>query len=71
MAIGQVAVSHKTKNGRMPLKPLKTRAIRHTPDETPPYFGGINCIKDNVEIEIILLSLIQCRGIIKKCAFAV
>ena len=71
MAIGQVAVSHKTKNGRMPLKPLKTRAIRHTPDETPPYFGGINCIKDNVEIEIILAYLIQRAGIIKKCAFAV
>lgn len=31
------------------------------------YAGKIKC----VYIEIILLSLIQCRGIIKKCAFAV
>ena len=31
------------------------------------YTGMIKCIY----IEIILLSLIQCRGIIKKCAFAV
>ena len=31
------------------------------------YAGQIKCIY----IEIILLSLIQCRGIIKKCAFAV
>lgn len=27
--------------------------------------------KDTTFLEIILLSLIQCRGIIKKCAFAV
>lgn len=33
----------------------------------PQYEGKIRCIY----IEIILLSLIQCRGIIKKCAFAV
>lgn len=31
------------------------------------YAGKIKC----VYIEIILLSLIQCRGIIKKCSFAV
>lgn len=31
------------------------------------YAGQVKCIY----IEIILLSLIQCRGIIKKCAFAV
>lgn len=31
------------------------------------YTGMIKCIY----IEIILLSLIQCRGIIKKCSFAV
>lgn len=51
MAIGQVAVSYKTKNRRMPLKSLKTRAFQHTPDESSPYFAGINCIKDNVEID--------------------
>ena len=33
----------------------------------PRYEGRIKCIY----IEIILLSLIQCRGIIKKCSFAV
>ena len=33
----------------------------------PRYEGRVKCIY----IEIILLSLIQCRGIIKKCAFAV
>ena len=33
----------------------------------PQYEGKIRCIY----IEIILLSLIQCRGIIKKCSFAV
>ena len=33
----------------------------------PQYEGKVKCIY----IEIILLSLIQCRGIIKKCAFAV
>ena len=33
----------------------------------PQYEGRIKCIY----IEIILLSLIQCRGIIKKCSFAV
>ncbi len=52
MAIGQVAVSLKTKNRRMPLNPLKTRAFRHTPDETPPYFGGIDCIKDGSFIDL-------------------
>ncbi len=51
MAIGQVTVSYKTKNRRVSLKPLKTRAFQHTPAETPPYFGGINCIKDNVDID--------------------
>lgn len=29
------------------------------------------CDPDTTFLEIILLSLIQCRGIIKKCAFAV
>lgn len=29
------------------------------------------CIKLDTATEIILLSLIQCRGIIKKCSFAV
>lgn len=33
----------------------------------PRYEGRVKCIY----IEIILLSLIQCRGIIKKCSFAV
>ena len=33
----------------------------------PRYEGRVKCIY----IEIILPSLIQCRGIIKKCAFAV
>ena len=33
----------------------------------PRYEGKVKCIY----IEIILLSLIQCRGIIKKCSFAV
>lgn len=33
----------------------------------PRYEGCVKCIY----IEIILLSLIQCRGIIKKCAFVV
>lgn len=28
-------------------------------------------IEEKYDMEIILLSLIQCRGIIKKCAFAV
>jgi hypothetical protein len=51
MAIGQVAVIYKTKNKRMSLKPHRTRTFRYTPDETPPYFGSINCIKVNVEID--------------------
>ena len=53
------------------LRSRKSPEIKAFCGHRSTYSGMAHCIKDRVLLDIILQSLIQGRGIIEKCAFAV